>query len=179
MGVKYGCPVEDVITGLEIKCRGWRSVHLNPEQKGFLGLAPTTLMETLVQNKRWAEGDFQIFLSKYCPLEYGRNGKIPLKLQISYCCYLLWALNCWPTIYYVSVPSYCLLTGISLFPKVTFFNFSPNIYYYFVFLTCQFPNISRYYLHDSYQATGSYHLHMCLLGNMHTVWGSFTYVEER
>lgn len=107
-----------MITGLAIKCRGWRSVHLNPERKGFLGLAPTTLLQTLVQRKRWVEGDFQIFLSNYCPLVYGR-GRIPLKLQISYCRYLLWPLNCWATLYYVAVPSYCLLSGISLFPKVS------------------------------------------------------------
>ncbi|KAL7592812.1 hypothetical protein Lser_V15G31934 [Lactuca serriola] len=67
MGVKYGCPVEDIITGLSIKCRGWRSVHLNPKRKAFLGLSPTTLLQTLIQTKRWAEGDFQIFLSQYCP----------------------------------------------------------------------------------------------------------------
>ncbi|KAI3495121.1 hypothetical protein L1887_37297 [Cichorium endivia] len=127
MGLKYGCPVEDIITGLSIKCRGWRSVHLNPERKGFLGLAPTTLLQTLVQTKRWAEGDFQIFLSKYCPLVYG-HAKIPLKLQISYCCYLLWAVNCWATLYYVSVPSYCLLARISLFPKLSSYWFVPFVY---------------------------------------------------
>lgn len=127
MGLKYGCAVEDVITGLAIKCRGWRSVHFNPERKGFLGLAPTTLLQTLIQTKRWAEGDFQIFLSKYCPLIYG-HGRIPLKLQISYCCYLLWALNCWATLYYVVVPSYCLLTGVSLFPKLSSYWFLPFAY---------------------------------------------------
>ncbi|CAL5410300.1 unnamed protein product [Camellia sinensis] len=40
MGLKYGCPVEDVITGLAIQCRGWRSVYFNPERKGFLGVGP-------------------------------------------------------------------------------------------------------------------------------------------
>ncbi|GJZ77991.1 cellulose synthase-like protein E6 [Tanacetum coccineum] len=105
LGVKYGCPVEDVITGLAIKCRGWRSVHLNPEREGFLGLAPTTLLQTLVQQKRWAEGGFQIFLSKYCPLA-----------SLSF---------------------------------------------------------------QSYQATGSYLLHMYLSENMHTAWGNFTAVGER
>ncbi|CAI9292438.1 unnamed protein product [Lactuca saligna] len=127
MGVKYGCPVEDIITGLTIKCRGWRSVHLNPKRKAFLGLAPTTLLQTLIQTKRWAEGDFQIFLSQYCPLVFGHN-KIPLKLQISYCCYLLWAANCWATLYYVSVPSYCLLAHISLFPKLSSYWFLPFAY---------------------------------------------------
>ncbi|PSS24753.1 Cellulose synthase-like protein [Actinidia chinensis var. chinensis] len=118
MGLMYGCPVEDVMTGLAIQCRGWRSVGFNPVRKGFLGLAPTTLLQTLVQHQRWSEGDLQIFLSKYCPLIYGR-GKIPLKHQISYCCYLLWAPNCLATLYYVVVPSLCIHRGISLFPKLS------------------------------------------------------------
>ncbi|GAV86437.1 LOW QUALITY PROTEIN: Cellulose_synt domain-containing protein, partial [Cephalotus follicularis] len=118
MGLKYGCPVEDAITGLCIQCRGWRSILFNPERKGFLGVAPTTLLQSLVQHKRWAEGHLQIFLSKYNTLWYG-HGRIPLKLQLSYLPYSLWAANCWPTLYYAAVPSLCLLRGISLFPKIS------------------------------------------------------------
>ncbi|KAK2984236.1 hypothetical protein RJ640_010195, partial [Escallonia rubra] len=118
MGLKYGCPVEDVITGLSIQCRGWRSVLYNPERKGFLGVAPTTLLQTLAQQKRWSEGDFQIFLSRHCPFVYGHK-RIPLKLQISYCIFLLWAPNCLATLYYATVPSLCLLKGIPLFPKMS------------------------------------------------------------
>ncbi|KAI6691737.1 hypothetical protein NL676_019447 [Syzygium grande] len=118
MGLKYGCPMEDVFTGFTIQCGGWRSIYFNPERKGFLGVAPTTLLQSLVQHKRWTEGTLQIFLSQYCPLLYGR-GKIPLKLQLSYCVYLLWAANCLASLYYVTIPSLCLLRGISLFPKVS------------------------------------------------------------
>ncbi|KAA8537264.1 hypothetical protein F0562_027049 [Nyssa sinensis] len=118
MGLKYGCPVEDVITGLAIQCRGWKSMYFNPERKGFVGVAPTTLLQTLVQHKRWSEGDFQIFFSKYCPFVYG-HGKIPLQLQASYCIFLLWAPNCLATLYYVAVPSLCILRGIFLFPKLS------------------------------------------------------------
>lgn len=117
MGLKYGCPVEDVITGLSIQCKGWRSAYYNPKRKGFLGVAPTTLLQTLIQHKRWAEGDFQIFLSKHCPFLLGHR-KIPLKLQISYCNYLLWAPNSLATLFYILVPSFCLIKGISLFPQV-------------------------------------------------------------
>ncbi|KAG6639182.1 cellulose synthase-like protein E6 [Carya illinoinensis] len=117
-GLKYGYPVEDVITGLAIQCRGWRSIYFNPEKKGFLGLAPTTLLQSLVQHKRWSGGDFQIFVSRYCPFVHGYK-KIPLKLQLSYSLYLLWAANCLPTLYYVTVPSLFMLRGISLFPEVS------------------------------------------------------------
>ncbi|KAI3838606.1 hypothetical protein MKX03_030372 [Papaver bracteatum] len=118
MGLKYGCPVEDVLTGLSIQCRGWKSVYLNPERQGFLGVAPNTLGDTLVQHKRWSEGDFQIFLSKYNPFLYGHK-KISLGLQMSYCVYCLWAPNSLPTLYYLVIPPLCLLKGIPLFPKIT------------------------------------------------------------
>lgn len=118
MGLKYGCPVEDVITGLSIQSRGWKSVYYNPPRNAFLGLAPTTLPQTLVQHKRWSEGDLQILLSKYSPAWYG-FGRISLGLQMGYCAYCLWAPNCLATLYYSIIPSLYLLKGIPLFPKVT------------------------------------------------------------
>ncbi|KAI3434149.1 2OG-FeII_Oxy_2 domain-containing protein [Psidium guajava] len=118
MGLKYGCAVEDVLTGLSIQCQGWRSVYFKPDRKGFLGVAPTTLLQSLVQHKRWSGGDFQITLSRHCPFVYGR-GKIPLKLQLCYCNYLLWAANSLPSLYYATILPLCLLRGISLFPKVS------------------------------------------------------------
>ncbi|KAF8409747.1 hypothetical protein HHK36_005826 [Tetracentron sinense] len=130
MGLKYGCPVEDVITGLSIQCNGWKSVFYNPPRKGFLGVAPTTLAESLVQHKRWSEGDFQILLSKYSPLLYG-HGKISPGLRMGYCIYCLWAPNCLATLYYVTIPSLCLLKGISLFPMISSPWFLPFAYVIF------------------------------------------------
>ncbi|CDY53760.1 BnaCnng25520D [Brassica napus] len=52
MGVKYGCPVEDIITGLSIQCRGWKSAYLTPKKKAFLGVAPTNLHQMLGQQRR-------------------------------------------------------------------------------------------------------------------------------
>ncbi|KAF5190438.1 Cellulose synthase-like protein e6 [Thalictrum thalictroides] len=127
MGLKYGCPVEDVITGLSIHCRGWKSVYFNPARKGFLGIAPSTLGQTLVQHKRWSEGDLQIILSKYGPLSYG-VGRIKLGLQMAYCIYCFWAFNCLPTLYYSVIPSLYLLKGISLFPRITSPWFLPFAY---------------------------------------------------
>lgn len=117
MGLKYGCPVEDVITGLSIQCQGWKSVYYNPERKAFLGVAATTLPQVLVQHKRWSEGDLQIFLSKYSPAWYA-NGRISLGLQLGYFCYCFWSVNSIPVLYYSIVPSLYLLKGVALFPKV-------------------------------------------------------------
>ncbi|XP_022718877.1 cellulose synthase-like protein E1 isoform X2 [Durio zibethinus] len=131
IGLRYDCPVEDILTGLSIHTGGWRSVYSNPERKAFLGVVPTTLLQSLIQHKRWSEGDFQIFLSKHCPFVYGR-GKMPIKLQLSYCIYLLWAPNCFATLYYVIMPSFCLLKGISLFPKMSSSWGIPFLYAIFV-----------------------------------------------
>ncbi|KAM4112622.1 hypothetical protein ACJW30_05G153900 [Castanea mollissima] len=79
-GLKYDCAVEDVLTGLTMQCQGWRSIYFNPERKGFLGVAPTTLLQSLVQHKRWSEGDFHIFASRNCPFVLGYK-KIPLNFN--------------------------------------------------------------------------------------------------
>uniref|UniRef100_M4EPV9 Glycosyltransferase 2-like domain-containing protein n=2 Tax=Brassica TaxID=3705 RepID=M4EPV9_BRACM len=117
MGVKYGCPAEDVITGLGIKCRGWKSAYLNPKKKAFVGVAPTNLHQMLVQQRRWSEGNFQVLLSVYSPVWYGQ-GKIGLGLILGYCCYCLWAPSSVPVLIYSVLTSLCLLKGIPLFPKV-------------------------------------------------------------
>jgi len=117
MGLKYGCPVEDVITGLAIHCRGWKSVYSNPPRAGFIGVGPTTLAQTILQHKRWSEGNFTIFVSKYCPFLFG-HGKTKLPHQMGYSIYGLWAPNSLPTLYYAVIPSLCLLKGTPLFPEV-------------------------------------------------------------
>ncbi|CAH8347202.1 unnamed protein product [Eruca vesicaria subsp. sativa] len=117
IGVKYGCPVEDVITGLAIQCRGWKSAYLTPKKEAFLGVAPTNLHQMLVQQRRWSEGDFQILLSEYSPVWYAQ-GKIGLGLILGYCCYCLWAPSSVPLLVYSVLTSLCLLKGIPLFPKV-------------------------------------------------------------
>ncbi|CAN6448367.1 unnamed protein product [Victoria cruziana] len=118
VGLKYGCPVEDIITGLSIQCRGWKSVYFSPKRAAFLGLAATTLNDVLVQQTRWSGGDFQIFMSSYCPLLYGHK-KISLGLQMCYCIYCLWVPNCFPALCYAIAPTLCLLNGISIFPKIS------------------------------------------------------------
>ncbi|KAJ7963605.1 Cellulose synthase [Quillaja saponaria] len=131
MGLIYGCSVEDVITGLAILCKGWKSVYYIPNKKAFLGVAPTTLNVALVQQKRWAEGLCQILFSKYCPFIHGHR-KIKLAAQLGYSAFLLWAPISLPTLCYVIVPPICLLRGISLFPELTSLWFLPFTY---VFVT--------------------------------------------
>lgn len=117
MGLLYGFPVEDIVTGLTIQCRGWKSVYYNPSKDAFLGIAPVSLEESLVQLKRWSEGMFQIFISKYCPFIYG-HGWIKLRAQMGYSVYLLWAPLALPSLCYAIVPALCLIHHLPLFPKV-------------------------------------------------------------
>jgi hypothetical protein len=122
MGIIYDCPVEDVITGLAIHCRGWESVNINPSRPAFIGVGPTTLAQTILQHKRFSEGNFLIFLSKYCPFIFGR-GKISFLHQMGYSVYGLWAPNSTPALYYVTIPAVGLLKGTSaLFPEVYMFH---------------------------------------------------------
>ncbi|XP_021689910.2 cellulose synthase-like protein E6 isoform X2 [Hevea brasiliensis] len=127
IGLVYGCAVEDIVTGLTIQCRGWKSVYYCPNKEAFLGVAPNTLEVALIQHKRWCEGLFQIFLTKYCPFIYG-HAKIKLGAQLGYCAYLTWAPISLPTLYYVIVPPLCLLHGIPLFPQVSSKWFLPYAY---------------------------------------------------
>ncbi|KAK7290611.1 hypothetical protein RIF29_05157 [Crotalaria pallida] len=117
MGFKYGCLVEDVITGLSIHMKGWKSMYYSPMRKAFLGFAPTTLLQTLVQHKRWAEGHFQILFSNYS-LVWHAPGKINLGLIMGYMHFNLWATTCLPILCYSIIPSLFLLKGIPLFPKI-------------------------------------------------------------
>ncbi|XP_031478905.1 cellulose synthase-like protein E6 isoform X2 [Nymphaea colorata] len=127
VGLKYGCPVEDVITGLSIQCRGWKSVYFSPKRAAFLGLAATTLNDVLVQQTRWSGGDFQILISRYSPFLCGPK-KISLGLQMCYCIYCLWVPNCFPTLCYAIAPSLCLLYGIPMFPKISSLWLIPFVY---------------------------------------------------
>ncbi|KAI8557453.1 hypothetical protein RHMOL_Rhmol04G0012200 [Rhododendron molle] len=65
MGLRHGCPVEDVITGLSILFAGWKSVYYNPTRKAFLGVAPTSLDQMLLQHKRWSEAKYGYSLAEF------------------------------------------------------------------------------------------------------------------
>ncbi|TKY57407.1 Cellulose synthase protein E1 [Spatholobus suberectus] len=127
IGAIYKCLVEDVITGLWIQLQGWKSIYYNPPRKAFFGIAPTTLLHTLVQQRRWGEGELQISLSKYSPVWYGL-GKINLGLLMGYCHYNYWVTTCLPILYYSIIPSLYLLKGIPLFPKMASPWFIPFTY---------------------------------------------------
>ncbi|XP_028771555.1 cellulose synthase-like protein E6 isoform X1 [Neltuma alba] len=119
MGLVYGIPVEDIVTGLAIICRGWKSIYYNPpERNAFMGVAPTTFDMLLVQHKRWGQGLSQILFSKYCPFIHGHN-KLSFGLQMAYSVYLLWVPLSLPTLCYLILLPISTFRGIPLFPQLT------------------------------------------------------------
>ncbi|XP_059064067.1 cellulose synthase-like protein E6 isoform X2 [Cryptomeria japonica] len=118
VGMLYDCAVEDILTGLSIHCRGWKSAYCCPKRDAFVGSAPVNLNDTLIQNKRWATGLLEIFASKYCPVTYGiRHTKLAQNMCYSY--YFLWAPSSLPLICYGLVPALCMVAGLSVFPQIS------------------------------------------------------------
>ncbi|XP_057836463.2 cellulose synthase-like protein E6 isoform X2 [Cryptomeria japonica] len=118
VGMLYDCAVEDVLTGFSIHCRGWKSVFYSPKRYAFVGCAPVNLNDTLIQNKRWATGLLEIFVSKFSPVSYGiRHTKLAQNMCYSY--YFLWAPSSLPLICYGLVPALCMVTGLSVFPQIS------------------------------------------------------------
>ena len=109
--------MEDNITGLRIQSQGWKSVYYNPLIRAFSGIAPTNLLQTLVQQKRWGEGNTQLLLSEFRPKWYG-DEKINIGLLLGYWNYNFFAITSLSVLYYSIIPSLYLIKGISLFPKV-------------------------------------------------------------
>ncbi|CAH9147135.1 unnamed protein product [Cuscuta epithymum] len=118
MGFKYGSMVEDMYTGYRLTCEGWNSVYCNPKRAAFLGSIPTSLSDTLSQQKRWGVGLLQVALSKYSPLTYGTRAA---GFIMGYCYTHLafWPIWCIPITIYAYLPQLALLNGISIFPKAS------------------------------------------------------------
>ncbi|XP_031501463.1 cellulose synthase-like protein H1 [Nymphaea colorata] len=144
VGWDYGSTVEDVMTGCRIHSSGWNSVTCLPDPPAFLGAAPSTGPDTMVQQKRWATGLFEILLSRRNPLRATVREKLQLRQCMVYLSVLLWAARSVPELCYAILPALCIFTNTSIFPKITdpefrlpaavFFIF--NIYILLEYLLC-------------------------------------------
>ncbi|KAM3697165.1 hypothetical protein ACJW31_06G091300 [Castanea mollissima] len=68
VGWRYGSATEDVLTGMKIHARGWKSVFCMPNPPGFLGCSSQGGPVSMIQRKRWATGLLEILFSKDCPI---------------------------------------------------------------------------------------------------------------
>lgn len=133
VGFMYGTVCEDVHTSIMLSCNGWNSVYCDPPKPQFLGNSATNLNDLFIQGTRWSSGLFENGLTKVCPLI-----SCPLRMSLlhRFCltyitCFPLYCLSFWC---FAIVPQICLLSGISLYPKVSepfFFIFA------FIYLSAQ------------------------------------------
>ncbi|KAL7000067.1 hypothetical protein U1Q18_001217 [Sarracenia purpurea var. burkii] len=118
VGWIYGSATEDILTGLTIHGRGWRSVYCTPTPHAFLGCAPSGGPATLTQQKRWAIGLLEILFTPKSPFILTFKGKLRFRQCLAYIWVLVWALRSVPELCYTILPAYCIITGSHFLPKI-------------------------------------------------------------
>ncbi|KAJ9560943.1 hypothetical protein OSB04_006103 [Centaurea solstitialis] len=119
IGWMYGSTAEDILTGISIHGRGWKSVFCVPEPAPFLGCAPMTYPAVLIQQKRWATGLLEVFCSNKNPLLLTINGKLRFRHALVYMWICFWAVRSVPEICYAVLPAYCIITNSRFLPKIS------------------------------------------------------------
>lgn len=119
VGLMYGSTTEDVLTGLTIHNRGWRSVLCTPEPPAFMGCAPTGGPASATQMKRWSTGLLEILFTRHCPLLSTLFAKLCFRQCLAYLWISLWAFRSVGEFCYAALTAYCLLTNSYFLPKVS------------------------------------------------------------
>lgn len=119
IGLIYGSTVEDLMTGLIIHSRGWRSVSCIPSPPAFLGCAPTTSEDALTTRKRWSMGMLEILFSSNSPFLVNNTQGLTLVQRMIYMyIFLLMPLTCFPLLTYGLLPAFSLLAERPFLPQV-------------------------------------------------------------
>ncbi|KAL7218915.1 hypothetical protein ACSBR2_012059 [Camellia fascicularis] len=118
VGWMYGSTTEDVLTGLTIHGRGWKSTFCSPNPPAFLGCAPPGGPATMIQQKRWATGLLEILFAPKNPFILTLNGKLQFRQCLAYTWIILWGLRSIPELCYAALSAYCLITDSHFMPKV-------------------------------------------------------------
>ncbi|XP_059452776.1 cellulose synthase-like protein H1 [Corylus avellana] len=118
LGWRYGSTTEDVLTGLAIHKRGWRSVYCTPDPSAFLGCAPSGGPAAMTQQKRWATGMLEILLSRSCPIFATLFEKLQFRQCMAYLWLFSWGIRSIPELCYATLPVYCIITNCFFLPKV-------------------------------------------------------------
>ncbi|KAJ1400048.1 Cellulose synthase [Sesbania bispinosa] len=117
LGWMYGSTSEDLLTGLKIHSRGWRSEFCSPDPIAFKGCSTQDIIGHMIQQKRWGSGLLDVLFSKQCPIFYTLYGKLQFRECLGYLWTLSWALRSIPEICYASLPAYCIITNSRFLPK--------------------------------------------------------------
>ncbi|GER56159.1 cellulose synthase-like protein [Striga asiatica] len=159
VGYTYFSVVEDSITSLELHCKGWISVLLDPARPCFLGSCTTKLNDMLVQQTRWFFGLMQIGLSKYTPLIYGPP-RMSLLQSMGYAAIVFDCLYTVPFYCLGIIPPLCLVLGIPLYPKISdpmFFVFA------FIFISSQLKHVQEVISYGDDFMTAVYELRVWMM----------------
>ncbi|XP_004287961.1 PREDICTED: cellulose synthase-like protein H1-like [Fragaria vesca subsp. vesca] len=118
VGWIYGSITEDLLTGMKIHARGWKSILCMLDPPGFVGSAPTSVPVMLTQRKRWITGLLEVLFSKNSPIFSTLNAKLEFRMCLAYIWILIWGLHSIPALCYSLLPAYCIMTNSHFLPKI-------------------------------------------------------------
>ncbi|KAH6778389.1 cellulose synthase 5 [Perilla frutescens var. frutescens] len=120
VGWMYGSITEDVLTGFNMHCRGWRSIYCVPPRPAFRCWDSNDDDDHAHEVVRGAFGSVQIFLSRHCPIWYGYGCGCGLKWpeRLFYVNATLYPFASIPLLAYCTLPAVCLLTDKFITPDV-------------------------------------------------------------
>ncbi|RVW38921.1 Cellulose synthase-like protein H1 [Vitis vinifera] len=123
IGWLYGTTAEDILTGMRIHAKGWRSTYCQRDPPAFLGCVPSGGPVSLTQRKRWATGLLEVQFSKNSPF----IATLTAKLQFRQCLAYMWILSrgrrSIPELGYIALPAYCIMARSHFLPK----SWSPSL----------------------------------------------------
>ncbi|KAJ9686470.1 hypothetical protein PVL29_015394 [Vitis rotundifolia] len=92
IGWLYGTTTEDILTGMRIHARGWKSTDCRPDPPAFLG--------------------------KNSPFIVTFTAKLQFRQCLAYMWIISWGLRPIPELCYLALPAYCIMAGSHFLPKV-------------------------------------------------------------
>ncbi|MED6182630.1 hypothetical protein PIB30_030369 [Stylosanthes scabra] len=117
VGWMYGSSAEDVLTGLKIHSKGWRSESCGSDPIAFMGCTAQDSIVQVGQYQRWASGLLEVFLGKNCPILCTLFGKLQFRQCLAYIWLTTWALRSVPETCYALLPAYCIISNSHFLPK--------------------------------------------------------------
>ncbi|KAJ4976417.1 hypothetical protein NE237_001523 [Protea cynaroides] len=119
VGLIYGSNTEDVLTGISIHARGWRSVYPDLDSPAFLGCASTGGPIIMTQIMRWITGFQEILFSTRSPILAIVTAKLQFRQSLGYLYLLLWGHCSLPEFCYALLPAYSIFTNTHFLPMVS------------------------------------------------------------
>ncbi|KAJ4976927.1 hypothetical protein NE237_002033 [Protea cynaroides] len=119
VGLIYGSNTEDVLTGISIHARGWRSVYPDLDSPAFLGCASTGGPIIMTQIMRWITGFQETLFSTRSPILAIVTAKLQFRQSLGYLYILLWGHCSLPEFCYALLPAYSIFTNTHFLPMVS------------------------------------------------------------